>query len=176
MWVRYFDSVEISFVGNLLESIFPETFLLPSFIVGVMIVLLIVEWVLAGRSNFILFFWTFQLTLTLESILSVNTSLVNLLVFPISIIFILIAWEDRWKEKGRIVGLVIAAFSLAFPWVLSSFETNQSHLRILMINGIVAALILVNLYWVRWWLFRNVKLWFSDVYTLDQPGKNYEVR
>lgn len=176
MWVRFFDGTEINFIGNLFASIFPKTFLLPGFIVGAMVVLLLIEWLLARRSNFILFYWTLQFTLTLEALLTIETSVLNLLAFPVSIIFILIAWEDRWKKKGRIVGLGIAMVSVILPWGLNSLHPEQSILNILFINVVLAGLILVNLYWVRWWLFRNVKLWFSDVYTLDQPGKNYEVR
>ena len=174
MVVRLFGQVDLNFLVPLLKSIFPETFLLPWFIFAVLALLVIIEWAFAYRKDFVLFYWTFHLTLIVEAIIGINLGLANVVFLPTTLIFLLLVWEDRWKLKGRIVGGAVALFVTALPWVMKQILGNNAALDILWIVLVVIIVVGINLYWIRWWLFRNVKLWFAEAYSLDQPGKNYE--
>lgn len=170
MWVRYFESIEVSFILQTLQSVFPATFLLPGFITIFLSALLFLEWILAGRREFTLFYWSFQLTLVIESLLTLDVDLVNLIFLPTSLAFILAIWVDRWKEKGRAVGLLMAILCTLLPWSLDSILGERGLVQELLLVGLSAVLVLANLYWIRWWITRNVNLWQHDIYSLEESG------
>lgn len=170
MWVRYFNSVEIHFIYPLLSSVLPGTFLLPGFITVVLAGMLLLEWVLARHKEFILFYWTFLVTLVIESVLTLNTGQENLLFLPAILAFILTLWGDRWKRRGRFVGYAMTLLCLLLPWGLDSLLGESGPIQDLLLVSVVAGILFLNLYWVRWWLTHNVVLWQSDGYSLEESG------
>ena len=171
MWVRYFKVVEVGFILNILESVFPSTFLLPGFITFVLAALLIVEWGFSRHKEFILFYWTFSLTLVLETLLTMNIALVNVIFIPITLTFLQVVWEDRWKKKGRIVGVAVSLLTIGFPWIMDAALGDRGPVQTLAIVSVTAIMLLVNLYWIRWWLTKNVLLWHSDAYSLEESNQ-----
>jgi hypothetical protein len=168
MWVEYFSAIQVESIYQLLSSVFPATFLLPGFLTGALAVILLLEWALAGKKEFLLFYWTFHLTLLLEALLTVNVDVINLIFVPISLIFLAVLWEDRWNKKGVIVSVIFSAIVLGLPWLLDSLLGERGPIQHLVIVSVTSFLLLIDLYWIRWWLTRNVLLWHSSVYSLDQ--------
>lgn len=171
LWVRYFDTIKVGFFFTILDSVFPSTFLLPGFITGALFLLLLTEWVLARHKEFILFYWTFSFTLVLEAIITLNTDLVNLVFAPITLVFLFVVWEDRWKQKGRIMGVILSLIVIALPWLLDATLGERGPVQSLLIVSASVIILLINLYWVRWWLTKNVLLWHSDAFSLEQSNK-----
>ena len=171
LWVRYFNAIEVGFLFTILDSVFPSTFLLPGFITGALFLLLLVEWLFARHKEFILFYWTFSLTLVLEAILTMNIELVNVVFAPITLFFMFVVWEDRWKQKGRIVGVILSLIVTGLPWFLHSTLGERGPIPSLLIVSVSVLILLFNLYWIRWWLTKNVLLWHSDAYSLEQSNK-----
>jgi hypothetical protein len=171
MWFVYFGQYGFGLLPEVLREILPSSFLLPQFVFGLALLILLVEWVLAKFSEYTPFLWTFHLTLVLESLLTLWLKPINLLPVATTLLFLLIIWEDRRKSGGRWIGVVILSLTLAYPWLLNRLPDITSFLFVFPI----AVFLAVNLYWVRWWLFRNVKLWYHEMYTLEHPGENYEL-
>jgi hypothetical protein len=171
MWFSFFGQHGFGLLPGVLDGILPSSFLLPQFVVGLVILILLVEWALAKFSEYTPFLWTFHLTLVLESLLTFWVKPINLVPLATTLLFLLIIWEDRRKSVGRWIGLFIIVLALAYPWLLNQLpEAND-----LFFVFPVAVFLVLNLYWVRWWLFRNVKLWYHEMYTLEHPGENYEL-
>ena len=171
MWFVYFGQHGFGLLPGVLREILPSSFLLPQFVFGLVLLILLVEWVLAKFSEYTPFLWTFHLTLVLESLLTLWLKPINLLPLATTLLFLLIIWEDRRKSSGRWIGVLIISLTLAYPWLLNRLPDITSFLFVFP----VAVFLAVNLYWVRWWLFRNVKLWYHEMYTLEHPGENYEL-
>ena len=171
MWFSYFGQHGIAALPQVLADLLPSSFLLPQFVVGLVILILIIEWILAKYSEVTPFLWTIHITLVLESLLTLWLKPINLLPSATTLIFLLVIWEDRRKGNGRWIGVLIILLTLSFPWVINQLaEVNY-----FFIVFPVAVFLVLNLYWVRWWLFRNVKLWYHEMYTLEHPGENYEL-
>jgi hypothetical protein len=171
MWFAYFGQHGFDLLPGVLEELLPSSFLLPQFVVGLTLLILVVEWMLAKFPEHTPFLWTFHLTLVLESVLTFWLQPVNQLPVATTLLFLLIIWEDRQKSSGRWIGVLIIGLALAYPWLLNRLPAVNDVFFVIP----VAVFLVLNLYWVRWWLFRNVKLWYHEMYTLEHPGENYEL-
>lgn len=171
MWFAFFNQHGLSLLPEVLANILPSSFFLPQFVFGLVILILIIEWILAKYSEITPFLWTFHLTLVLESLLTFWLRPINLFPVVTTLLFLLIIWEDRRNRNGRRIGVFIALLTLSYPWLMSQQLVENQFLIVFP----VAVFLFINLYWVRWWLFRNVKLWYHEMYTLEHPGENYEM-
>jgi hypothetical protein len=171
MWFAFFGQHGLALLPEILAEILPSSFLLPQFVFGLALLILLIEWVLAKFSENSLFLWTFHLTLVFESVLALWLRPINLLPVATTLVFLLVIWEDRRKSSGRWIGVLILLLTLAYPWLIGQLTVSNYFIMVFP----VAFFLVLNLYWVRWWLFRNVKLWYHEMYTLEHPGENYEL-
>jgi hypothetical protein len=133
-------------------------------ILAILILILVLEWIGTSRSkDFRRVTWTAALSLALTPLIGLSTTLANLA--PLVFCFIVIlpfAWE-RWEKQPYILLAVICASFFAFPLVIRWQFADDSFLADGLIYLLLPALIVVGLYWVRWYVARPPLTWLDGV-------------
>lgn len=139
---------------------------------GIIAVILIFEWVMGRNADFRGFVWMACLTLVASQWSGIQTDPGNFLVsFPaFALIFALI--DERYRRLGWLVSIIIMLIIGAGLWVLfiqtidySSGQPQQSPVMFFPLP----AILLILLFWVRWWAFHPVNSWFDLVYERENP-------
>ena len=124
-------------------------------------IVLLIECYLVRGKDFRWFHWTAGLTLVVSQWIGIRTDPGNFIILFIPIVLIFATWEERWGVKrGRIV--VLLGFLVLFVglWAifLASLENADQPQQIPIMFFPLPILILIGLFWVRWWAIRPAKL------------------
>jgi hypothetical protein len=134
------------------------------FSVGIVVIQLI-EWGLAMRKDYNWFIWTACLTITIGFWVGIPTRIENFYLLSIPIILILAIWDQRIPGKGHwlpIVGLISAIVGMWLLFLNKVFNgTIESLPNVFIIT--FPLLILVGLYWIRWWCVRPQRLGMDEL-------------
>lgn len=122
--------------------------------------LLLYEWWLSFGKNFDWLLWTAALTLVLSQLVGVPTTTANfaslLIVFPL----IFAAWDRRIGKE--VSGPILAGLASLFVllWLLfvnTLLQGSQFREHLIMLFP-VPVVLLINLYWLRWWALRPAEV------------------
>jgi hypothetical protein len=132
-----------------------------------MAALLLVEWWQARKSDFPWFLWAACLTLVASQWIGIQTDPGNFIVLFVPMILVLATWEERWGKRGRLVIIMLLAFAFVGLWALFLYTVDldlhaQQH-PIMFFP--LPAMLLVGLYWVRWWAIRPSRLLVENLRT-----------
>jgi hypothetical protein len=132
-----------------------------------MAALLLVEWWQARKSDFPWFLWAACLTLVASQWIGIQTDPGNFIVLFVPMILVLATWEERWGKRGRLVIILLLAFAFVGLWALFLYTVDldlhaQQH-PIMFFP--LPAMLLVGLYWVRWWAIRPSLLLVENLRT-----------
>ncbi|PKO18469.1 MAG: hypothetical protein CVU39_03250 [Chloroflexi bacterium HGW-Chloroflexi-10] len=120
---------------------------------------LIFEGWLGVRSRGIKFVWVCSLFLVLGQWLNVQTDPGNYIMMLPAIILVLGLVAERWSNRGTVMVIIFLFVFLIFPWfvflrtVVYTYQPVQSPIMFFP----VPVIILVLLYWVRWWAKNPIK-------------------
>ena len=171
-WFGYYQSNGTQFLNVIMSSYYPGTSgRMAYFIMFLAAIGLIIEWSLNRRYQFELFYWTTSFTIVVSLLLLPNYKMEDIIiVLPV---FPLIAtlWIDRWQNRGKIVVFGIFLVIMLFPWLLSLNQTMSIIQKRFWQTLPLPLLFIANLYWIRWWLFKNTDLWFDDIFGFEKQGK-----
>jgi hypothetical protein len=119
-------------------------------------IVLLVEWHLARGKGFRWFLWTACLTLVVSQWIGIPTNPDNFIVLFMPLILILATWDERWKQKARLQICLLLLAAFLGLWGLFFYTSGPSffidHHPIMVFA--LPAMLLVGLYWVRWWAIR----------------------
>lgn len=122
--------------------------------------LLLMEWWIARGKEFRWFIWTMCLTLTVSQWIGIPTDPGNFILMYPSLILTFSMWEDRWKSRGRI--LIVAWLLILFIglWIafLKTVTFNGQPLQHPVMFFPLPFIVLIGLYWIRWWAIRPSQL------------------
>lgn len=120
---------------------------------------LIVEVWLARRSTGIEFVWICSLTLVLGQWLNVQTDPGNFVVMLPAAFVIFRLIEERWKNKGNLINLVMLLLFFFVPWLffLRTLSIEYQPIQSPLMFFPIPILLALGLYWVRWWAKNPVK-------------------
>ncbi len=122
------------------------------------------EAVLALRRDSRWLFWTFSLFLSVSPLLGLPfPAPERLFLFLPASLLIVSVMDQRWGAWGRFAALVVFSLIFAALWAQSFFNSSLAFLWL-------SPLMLILLYWVRWWAARPARLWadqLSDLETYD---------
>ena len=170
--VRFGSQTSTSFLPSVLSAYYPGTFRrLGTVLMIAAGALLFSEWFIPRKQHFAAFYWTLLLTFVISQFFILWFEVEQLLLLTPVIGFVLILWVDRWKQKGFVVASIVMGGTYLLPWLVMSVQgLSNAQARFWLIVPLTFFL-LANLYWVRWWLFRNTELWFEEAYLFDNPAK-----
>lgn len=143
---------------------------------GVSIILggvLLVEWWLARKAEARRFLWVACLTLVASQWIGIQTDPGNFIVLFPALILVFAIWEERLKRSGRlltVIGLILAFFGewglfLASVRLVGG-QPQQSPLMFFPFPF----LMLILLYWVRWWAIRPSGLWYDKLFQQEHSS------
>lgn len=116
--------------------------------------ILLVEWFLGKNSSNLKFFWVACLTLILGQWVSIQTDPGNFIVMFPAIIIAFQVIENRWKNVGQCINLILLSILFFIPWLIFintiNFEYQPIQNPIMFFP--VPLFLLTILYWVRWWV------------------------
>jgi len=127
---------------------------------------LIWEWRAAWGKDFQWFFWTACLTLVITNLIGIRTTTANYIALVPALILIFASWDIHWDRFGKfLVGfsyllLLIGLWSL---FILTLTETQHQATQSSVMFFPLPLLLLVGLYWIRWWVVHPEDLWLEKL-------------
>ncbi len=140
-------------------------------ITGLVAILLLIEWVRARRADFRGFFWTACFTLVLSQWSGIQTDPGNFIVLYPAVMLIVALMDERWRKGGWIAGILLLILLLGGLWwlFLSTVTYADQPIQSPILFFPLPGLLVVLLYWVRWWAFHPIQTWFDLMYDKDNP-------
>ena len=122
-------------------------------------IVLMVEWFLGRKSTGINFVWVCSITLILGQWLNIQTDPGNFIIMLPGLIVVFRLVEDRWPNYGSLINFIILGVLFVVPWGIFLFTLSNEYQPIQspIMFFPVPVLLLLELYWVRWWAKNPVK-------------------
>jgi hypothetical protein len=124
---------------------------------AVLIIYMLWEWYLSFSKGERWFQWASALTLVITSLIVVRTATTNYLVMVPGMVMVFSLWAKRWNQKGDLVilGILIALFVGLWFLFIRTVSGNLEH-PVMYLP--LPAMVMVGLWWVRWWFIRPLRL------------------
>lgn len=123
---------------------------------GILIAIMLIEWLVNLRGSTIAFEWVTTLTLTLPFLIGIPALGKNLYLLWFPLIFMLDKINLRWIFLGKWFNLVVLLLFFAIPWIIHlPMRANFSY-PVDVTNIIFPFIGVLLLYWNRWWTIRSV--------------------
>jgi hypothetical protein len=131
----------------------------------VLAILLIAEWRAARQQDFRWFLWTASLTLVITQWIGITTDPGNFIILFLPLIFVFAVWEEHYGRKGRLVALILMFLILFGLWglFLLTLEYGSQPQQSPFMFFPLPLLLLLGLYWIRWWAIRPVPLFAGSL-------------
>jgi len=109
--------------------------------------------------------WTGCLTLTISPWIGLPVELDDLVLLLLPLILVLSVWEERFGTQGYWIAATVPVLLLLGLWLLDFRASNAMFPQRAMDALIfpMPLLILIGLYWVRWWAIRPVRTYIEDL-------------
>ena len=139
---------------------------------AIIMVVLAFEWIVGRAADFRGFLWIACLTLVGSQWIGIQTDPGNFIVcFPtIALVFALI--DERYRSRGWVLVILIMLLIGAGLWVLFvetiDYSLGQPQQNPIMFFPLPALLLLL-LYWIRWWAFHPGSNWYDLVFDRENP-------
>ncbi len=139
---------------------------------AIILIILLFQWIIGRNADFRGFLWIACLTLVASQWSGIQTDPGNFIVVFPAIAFIFALIEERYRRSGWVLSILLMLLITASLWFIflktvdnSSGQPQQSPVMFFPLP----ALLLVLLYWVRWWAFHPGSIWFDLVYDRENP-------
>jgi hypothetical protein len=136
---------------------------------GILVAILIIEWWFSRNATFRQFYWVACLTLVVSLWIGIQTDPGNFIVAFPAIVLVFSVWEERWRKGGRFLSIITMLVLLVGIWLLFintityGYQPQQSPVMFFPLPGIL----LILMYWVRWWAIRPPNAWFDLLYSQE---------
>jgi hypothetical protein len=131
---------------------------------GLAMIILAVEWLLSLRKDFRWFLWTVCLTIVLSQWVGIPVIPMNFIQLIIPFILISAMLTERWQRGGPWSAVMIAAVLFVWQWGIYYLDLHSSQ-PAMQLNLIfpLPAILLIGLYWVRWWAIKPRRLLIEEL-------------
>jgi hypothetical protein len=131
---------------------------------GLTILLLVFEWIISIKKDFRWMIWTVSLTLVLSQWTGIPSTPGNFIALIIPAILVPAMLTERWPRGGQWAAVLLAIVIFSWEWVLFYLDLTSSQPAV-QINLIfpLPAILLVGLYWVRWWAIRPRRMLIEEL-------------
>jgi hypothetical protein len=126
---------------------------------AVLAIILLVEWWLALKKDFRWFLWTACLTMVISQWIGIPTIPGNFIGLILPLILISAMLSERWPHGGDWVAVLLCVIIFIWEWSLFWLNITSSQ-PAMQLNLIIPfpMVLLVGLYWVRWWAIKPRRL------------------
>lgn len=116
--------------------------------------ILLIEWVNGRFSRQEKFIWVSSLTLVMGQWLSIQTDPGNFLIMFPAVILIFRIIEDRWRNSGQWIILLLLGILFFVPWIIfiRTIDFGYQPLQNPIMFFPVPLILIIGLFWVRWWV------------------------
>lgn len=117
---------------------------------------LLIEWVSAWGKEFEWFLWTACLTMTISQWIGLQTDPGNFIILFFPLIYVIVNLENRWGKGAKVISigiLLLLFFGLWFLF-LATLQVGDQPMQNPVMFFPLPFVILIGLYWVRWWATR----------------------
>jgi hypothetical protein len=130
---------------------------------GVMILvglILLIEWILARQKDYRWLAWVVSLTLVLQIWSGVPFRMSYSVILLIPLVQVLASWEQRlskvgkWLASGSLALLLVAGWLMTWGNIDAWYQMDISPLQTWGMILFLTAILVVGVYWVRWWSVR----------------------
>jgi len=152
--------------GNILQSLVPGIGKQLGWLLTILLVAsLIWEWRQSIHKEYRWFLWTCLLTLTITTLIGLPSIVENYVILFPSMILVMATWYQRWGRLGRVLAFLGAFVMLFGLWGFAIHAVRgKSDLDYYpFIFFFVPGLVLVGLYWVRWWAIDPPQLFLRNL-------------
>lgn len=134
-------------------------------IAGVVVLLVLVEWLLNRKGEFRAFLWTSCLTLTASFWVGMQTDPGNFIAAYPALVLTFAVWVERWRNKGVILSVIFMFLLFIGIWeiFLSTVQMDYQPIQSPIMFLPFPLFLLVMLYWNRWWAVRPPRVWFDSL-------------
>lgn len=124
---------------------------------------LFVEWFISKKTDFLGFFWTGLLTITLSPWIGLPAEpAVFIAAFP-AIFFSFNLWLERWPRAGKVLMGGAAILLFGGIWMIFFSRANTPASSNPGLYFAHPLLVTIMLYWIRWWAIRKPNVWFDQL-------------
>lgn len=133
-------------------------------VISILLLILVLEWFSALRGkDFRRVAWAFALSFAIAPLLGFSNTFANLAPLVFSFVFILpFAWE-RWKKYPYLILSLILASFFALPLALQLLPISTPLLADGLTFLLPPLLVIIGLYWIRWYVTRPPMTWLDGV-------------
>lgn len=124
---------------------------------GLISAIIIYEWFVLKKGNFNWFFWTCSLTISSISLVGFPVLPNSTIILIIPFVYIFVIVSQRMRGKNKWISQIIILFSVFLSaWGLYLFliEKNLIHILFLVMFIIIPFVLIICLYWIRWWVVK----------------------
>jgi hypothetical protein len=133
---------------------------------GIMLVVLFIEWRDTRRKDFRHLLWTTCITLAVTPLLGIPVIPQDYVLLFIPLILFLSILNERWSRPGRwgVAGIILPANFFGL-WLITAslFITGDSTALIYVLTLVFPVLLMIGLYWMRWWAVRPPRTWSDNL-------------
>ena len=121
-----------------------------------MIIVLIIEWLAARKKDFTWFLWTVSLTIVAGQWVGIPAKLIDLVLLILPMVLILATLDRRFLKYGKWMAVISLVTFLAGLWGIYylTYQNISAPKQDRLFLLVIPAVMLVGLYWVRWWAIR----------------------
>ena len=123
------------------------------------LILLVYEWIIVKGEGKWRMAWNFALLLVVLPWMVRNTPVENTLLYlPSGLIAVSLFWE-RWREKAYNIGLLLPMILFILAWIFSGILVPVISIVLsgIIINVVQPLIIMLFIYWSRWWVISSEK-------------------
>jgi hypothetical protein len=133
---------------------------------GLMLVVLLLEWRDVRHKDFRHLLWTSSLTLVGTPLLGIPVIPQDYVMLFFPLVFFISMLAERWSRPGRwgVAGLVLLAIFFGF-WIIAAgpFLPGSPAALAGVLALVFPALLVIGLYWMRWWAIRPPRTWSDSL-------------
>jgi hypothetical protein len=132
-------------------------------ITGIMMGLILFEWIVGRNAGFRGFVWMAGLTLTASQWIGIQTDPGNFIVCFPGLVLCFALLEERWRKGGWIVSSILMLLIGVGLWVLfiATLELKDQPIQSPIMFFPLPILLFILLYWTRWSAFNAHRPWFD---------------
>jgi hypothetical protein len=140
---------------------------------GLLGIVLVIEWyIVRNKNEFRWFLWTSCLTLVAGQMIGFYTEPLSYIIFFLPLVEVFSVLEERWKLSGQVVMFIILSLLFVLPWAfflrLLNHGESLDQLSILLFP--LPLLLIIGLYWTRWWAIRPRRLYIETLREVEEMG------